>query len=289
LDQKKPFYARSANRAGAPPNFPPVPLEEIRSLSAGEATTAHDPEGVGQKRKGDYKSEFLYKSFTRSVLDNQGNHGIGFRVVCAPEGPTAPSPAFVSLTQSGVHQAGPAPSTGPVVSRPWFRKRFLLPTPPENTEPEHFNSFRALGWHRSFLSHMHSPGLEVASNGDVIFVAFSAVSETDPDVTLMSTRFRFGADQWDPPDFLLDQPDIDDTSPMMWNDSGRLWLFFGANKLDSGFPFQWVTSDDHGATWSPIQFPIFTTPVGGHSAQPGRICCSTILKRASSKFMHCSL
>jgi hypothetical protein len=55
---------------------------------------------------------------------------------------------------------------------------------------------------------------------------------------------------------------------MLWNDSGRLWLFFGSNKLDSGFPFQWVTSDDHGATWSAVQFPIFTTPVGGHSAQP---------------------
>ncbi|HEY5552160.1 MAG TPA: sialidase family protein, partial [Opitutaceae bacterium] len=81
-------------------------------------------------------------------------------------------------------------------------------------------------------------------------------------------RLRFGADAWDPPDLLFDLPDIDDHAPLLWNDSGRLRLFFGSNKLDSGFPFQWVTSDDNGATWSRVHFPIFTTPVGGHSAQP---------------------
>jgi hypothetical protein len=85
---------------------------------------------------------------------------------------------------------------------------------------------------------------------------------------MLATRLRFCADAWDPPDMLFDLPDIDDHAPMLWNDSGKLWLFFGSNKLDSGFPFQWVTSDDHGATWSEVRFPIFTTPVGGHSAQP---------------------
>ena len=268
LDKKIAFYARSANRAGAPPNFPPVPLEEVRRLQKGEASTAHDPEGVGQERKGEYKSEFLYQSFTRSVLDNQGNHSIGIRLVCAEPAASTPSPTPRNYTQSGVHQAGPPASIGPDIARPWFRKRYLLPTPPENTEPSHLKSFRALGWPRGFLRHMHSPGLEVASNGDVIFVSFSAVSETDPDVAMLTTRLRFGADAWDPPDMLFDLPDIDDHAPMVWNDAGRLWLFFGSNKLDSGFPFQWVTSDDNGATWGPVQFPIFTTPVGGHSAQP---------------------
>lgn len=268
LDQLKPYYARSANRAGMPPNFPPVPIEEIRRLSAGNASTAHDPEGVGQRRKGAYQSEFLYRSFTRSVLDNQGNHHIGFRVACGPIPSTMPLPVQPSFVQLGVRQAGPPASIGPDLHRPWFRKRHLLPTPPENTSPEHLRTFRALGWPRGFLRHMHSPGLEVAGNGDVLFIAFTAVSETDPDVALLSTRLRFGADAWDPPDLFLDLPDVDDHAPMLWNDAGRLWFFFGSNKLDSGFPFQWTTSDDHGATWTPIQFPLFTTPVGGHSAQP---------------------
>lgn len=268
LDQMRPYYARSANRAGMPPDFPPVPLEKIRALQQGQVSSTHDPVGTGQQRSGNYKSEFLYKDFTRSVLNNQGNHLIGFRVVCAPPPVGRTSPAQISFTQLGVRQAGPASAIGPDPARPWYRKRYLLPTPPENTDPEKMRTFRALGWPRSFLRHMHSPGLEVAGNGDVLFVAFSSVAETDPDVTLLVTRLRFGADEWDPPDLLLDLPDVDDTSPMLWNDAGRLWLFFGANKLDSGFPFQWITSDDHGATWSPVQFPLFTTPVGGHSAQP---------------------
>ena len=43
---------------------------------------------------------------------------------------------------------------------------------------------------------------------------------------------------------------------------------WGSNRLDAGFPFQWITSDDYGATWSGVHFPLFGTPVGGHSAQP---------------------
>jgi formylglycine-generating enzyme required for sulfatase activity len=268
LDQLKPFYARSANRAGMPPNFPPRSLEAIRRAAEGEATTAHDPTGVGQERLGEYRSEFLYRAFTRSVLNNQGNHTIGFRVACGPLPTTAPRPARRSFAELGVRQSGPSASIGPAVTQPWLRKRHLLPTPPENTAPDKLATFRALGWPRGFLRHMHSPGLEVASNGDVLFIAFTAVSETDPDVAMLITRLRFGADDWDPPDLFLDLPDVDDHAPMLWNDAGRLWFFFGSNKLDSGFPFQWTTSDDHGATWTPIQFPIFTTPVGGHSAQP---------------------
>jgi hypothetical protein len=268
LDKSTPFYARSANRAGMPPNFPPVPLDELRRLAAGEVTTTREPKGAGQQREGAYKSEFLYQNFTRTVLNNQGNHTIGFRIVCGAVPETKPLPAAVSFAQEGIRQAGPPAGVGPDPARPWFRKRHLLPTPPENTDPEKLRTFRALGWPRGFLRHMHSPGLEVAGNGDVVFVSFTAVSETDPDVALLATRLRFGADQWDPPDLFLDLPDVDDHAPLLWNDSGRLWLFFGSNKLDAGFPFQWTTSDDHGATWSPVQFPVFTTPVGGHSAQP---------------------
>lgn len=268
LDKLTPFYARSANRAGAPPNFPPRPLETIRELSTGHVPTGQDPQGRGQAREGGYQSEFLYKNFTRSVLNNQGNHHIGFRVVSAPAPTTPPTEPHRSFAQHGVRQAGPAASIGPAPTQPWFRKRYLLPTPPENTEPRLLQTFRALGWPRGFLGHMHSPGLEAASNGDLLFISFTAISETDPDVALLITRLRFGADEWDQPDLFMDLPDIDDHAPMLWNDAGRLWFFFGSNKLDSGFPFQWTTSDDHGATWSPIQFPLFTTPVGGHSAQP---------------------
>ena len=268
LDKMTPFYARSANRAGMPPDFPPTPLEQIRELNQEKMPTGHEPTGTGQKREGGYKSEFLYRNFTRAVLNNQGNHPIGFRVVCAELPSTKTLPTQRAFALHGVRQAGPPASVGPDSARPWFRKRYLLPTPPENISPEKLRTMRALGIHRGILRHMHSPGLEVAGNGDVIFISFTAVSETDPDVAMLITRLRFGSDQWDPPDLFLDLPDVDDHAPMLWNDSGRLWFFFGSNKLDSGFPFQWTTSDDHGSTWSAIKFPLFSTLVGGHSAQP---------------------
>ena len=165
-------------------------------------------------------------------------------------------------------QSPPGIQAGPDATKPYFRKRYLLPTPPENTDPAKLKAYRALGWPRAFLRHQHSPGLEVANNGDVIFISFTAVGELDPDVALLITRLRHGADEWDAPDLFLDLPDVDDHAPMLWNDNGRLWFFWGTNRLDSGFPFQWITSDDNGATWSNVNFPNFITPVGPHSAQP---------------------
>jgi formylglycine-generating enzyme required for sulfatase activity len=276
LDQSTPYYARAANRAGAPPNFPPRTVEEMRALIAGKtppdaaAEKSRAPQSGGSPavdQPQNFKSEVLYKNFVRSTPNKQGQHNIGFRVVCAPMPSTSPTPAPTPFSNLGVAQITPA-VVGPNPARPWFRKRYILPTPPENTPPDQMLAFRALGLPRAFLRHHHSPGLEVAPNGDVIAVFFTAVSETDPDVALITTRLRFGADEWDPPDLFLDLPDMDDHAPMLWNDAGTLWFIWGANKLDSGFPFQWMTSRDHGATWSAVRFPIFTTPVGGYSAQP---------------------
>lgn len=272
LDKLTPYYARAANRSGAPPNFPPVPVEEMAAMigrgGTGAAGTATAATTGGKSEPQNFKSEMRYQSFVRTTPDKQGQHPIGFRVVCAPLPGTAPTPAHAAFATVGVTQAGPPANIGPNPARPWFRKRYLLPTPPENTPPEKLAAHRTLGLHRAWLRHHHSPALEVCGNGDVLAVFFTAVSETDPDVALITTRLRFGADAWDPPDLLLDLPDIDDHAPMLWNDAGQLWFFWGANKLDSGFPFQWITSRDHGATWSPVQFPLFTTSVGGYSAQP---------------------
>ena len=275
LDKLTPFYARAANRAGAPPNFPPRSVEEMATmiqpvmLGANDGKTAAPDARPGDvAAPGAFKSVMLYGNFVRSTPNQQGQHPIGFRVVCAPLPGTAPTAGHSAYSNLGVAQTGPAASIGPAPSRPWFRKRYWLPTPPENTPPAQLAALRALGLHRATLRHNHSPALEVAPNGDVIAVIYTAVSETDPDVALITTRLRFGADQWDPPDLFLDLPDIDDHAPMLWNDAGELWLVWGANKLDSGFPFQWVKSRDNGATWSGVHLPLFTTPVGGYSAQP---------------------
>ena len=265
LDKVTPYYARAANRAGAPPNFPPRTVEAMTAMIQPVAPAGASPANAAPAK---LKSEMLYQNFVRNTPNHQGQHAIGFRVVCAPLPATAPTPAHTAFANLGITQSGPPATIGPNPARPWFRKRFLLPTPPENTPPAQLAAYRTLGLHRAVLRHHHSPGLEVAPNGDVIFVSFTAVSETDPDVALITTRLRFGADAWDPPDLFLDLPDIDDHAPLLWNDAGKLWFVWGANKLDAGFPFQWLTSRDSGASWSAVNFPLFTTSVGGYSAQP---------------------
>ncbi|NOS70988.1 MAG: hypothetical protein HOP33_13785, partial [Verrucomicrobia bacterium] len=152
---------------------------------------------------------------------------------------------------------------------PYFRKRHLLPTPPENSSPE---AIAALGFHPSIRKHNHSPALDVCPNGDVFLVIYTSNFEYEPGVSLMATRLRFGQDEWDFPEPMFDTPDVNDHAPLLftdWSRSGRMYLFWGWPKMAAGaYPFQWMTSDDSGATWSEVHFPQFTSHIGPHARQP---------------------
>jgi hypothetical protein len=267
LDRSTAYYARSANRAGMPPNFPPEAsrktLQEL-FLRSGER---NKPAGAVTKPD-DFKSRFMYQAFIRDKLNNQGNHHIGFRIVQAAYPQSNAYEEIPSLARKFIRQSDQHVRQGPDPAKPYFRKRFLLPIPPENIDAEKLDIVASLGFHPAILRHHHSPALEVCNNGDVLAVYYTAVSETSPDVALLATRLRFGADEWDMPDILYDTPDANDHAPMLWKNQGRLYLFWGHNKLSSGFPFQWITTDDNGQNWSAVNFPIFETLVGGHSAQP---------------------
>ena len=265
LDRDYPYYARSANRAGIAPAFPPLPLEKMQQIR-GSHTSANQQSQSAKPKS--YKSRQLYQSFVRDVLNNQGNHNIGFRIVQAPMPKTKPLAVEPPFVQQCVKQNNQFAKIGPDPGRPYFRKRFLLPIPPDNTAVEHLDVIPALGFHPGILRHHHSPSLAVCPNGDVLAVYYTAVSETAPDVAMIASRLRFGSDAWDMPDLFLDFPDVDDHAPLLWTDEDTLRFFWGANKLSSGFPFQWISSTDNGATWSNVHFPVFETTVGGHSAQP---------------------
>jgi hypothetical protein len=45
-------------------------------------------------------------------------------------------------------------------------------------------------------------------------------------------------------------------------------LFWGSPRIDGGFPFQWTSSKDSGATWEEVRFPPFSNKIGPHSRQP---------------------
>ena len=201
-----------------------------------------------------------------------GHHRIGFRVVRASAPATRPYAADVPLFRRGVKQStvAAAAKTGPDPGKPYFRKRYMLPTPPETGSSDAVR--RAIGaaaLHPSFRGHMHSPGMEVMPNGDVLLVIYTSWHEYEPGVSLMAARLRYGSDRWEMPSYGFDLVDVNDHAPMLWTDGGRTTLFWGCPRLAAGaFPFQWTATSDNGATWGAVRFPHFVTPVGSHSRQP---------------------
>lgn len=227
MDNDDDRYARSANRAAIAPSFAPYPQSPTKS----------------------------------------GFHSIGFRVVQAPMPLTRPLICQPPFAQQCVNQSAEQAKQGPDPKKPFFRKRYLLPTPPENVSREMID---AAGLHPAFRKHNHSPGLEVCPNGDVLMIIYTSYSEYEAGVSLMATRLRFGADQWDMPCRMFDFVDLNDHCPLLWNDNGTIYFFWGSPRFGDGraFPFQWTSSADNGTTWCEVRFPNFTNEVGCHSKQP---------------------
>jgi len=246
IQEETAYYARSANRGGLAPNFPP-PLpagEAFEPRRAGRAVqpawNIADPREVG----GEAEAE---------------GHFVGFRVVQAE----MPMPFFRQCLRrnAGLVSIGPDPG------RPYFRVRPMLAVPPDNASP---GAAAAVGMHGGILGHNHSPALAVCPNGDVVAVHFTACSSSTeylPNIAFIATRLRFGADRWDSPDFFLDFPDVTEESPLLWNDGGVLHLFTGGVGLNCT-PFKWCSSSDSGGTWDEIKYPVFAGVIGPHTAQP---------------------
>jgi len=199
--------------------------------------------------------------------NDSGRHSIGFRIVQAAMPKTAPAPQEPFFVQCGIKQTARQAKIAPDPRKPYFRKRYMLPTPPENCPREVID---AAGLHPSFRGHNHSPALEVCDNGDVLMVIYTSYREYEPEVSLMAARLRFGAEQWDMPSRLFDFPGANDHAPMLWKDGSALYFFWGNPRFGSGgaFPFQWTSSKDNGATWAEVSFPYFTNRIGSHSKQP---------------------
>jgi hypothetical protein len=268
FDIQNPYYWRSANRAGFAPDFPP---SAMRKLNVREAIVQAetDKKSVPYRPKGfETPNEWMYAPNERVVLNNQGNHHIGIRVVMAEMPETKPNTPEVPFVKQCVRQEVNFTSLGPDPEKPYFRKRRLLTIPPESIPIDQVKSIGSTGLHPALLRHNHNPCLVVCPNGDLLAVYYTAYGESSPDVALIASRLRLGTDQWDMPTLLLDFPDVNDHGPLLWNDNGTIQLIWGHNQLPFGFPFQWTSSADNGAKWSAVKFPIFESTVGPHSAQP---------------------
>ncbi|HUW19941.1 MAG TPA: SUMF1/EgtB/PvdO family nonheme iron enzyme [Sedimentisphaerales bacterium] len=283
----KPYYRRSANRGGLSPNFGPPPLKYQYKQLQNAKLTFNLPRQILEEARHEYAigrfddtnvtlSEALNTPFRYTGLRNQwsirtsgfipGRHEIGFRVVQAPMPNTAPQPFVPPFVHRCVKQSNHGLEQGPSPEKPYYRTRLLFPDFAGASLVEAWK----LGIEQGYGGGHHNSALGVLPNGDLLAAYYNTNfgGERDACVSIMSMRFRRGADEWDMPSSWPDNVDCDDEGPVYWNDNGTLWLFWGSPRQQAGYPFQYVKSTDNGATWSPVNFPLFDKRVGPYAAQP---------------------
>ncbi|MEP6664107.1 MAG: formylglycine-generating enzyme family protein, partial [Verrucomicrobiota bacterium] len=207
--------------------------------------------GMTPRRKpgtGDFDpfiQNFYSRSANRSgcIPDYSGEMPFGFRIVEAPMPKTSPTKSPAPFVTQALRQNTDFAKLGANSKQPFFKRRNILPIPLENVTKE---AILAAGLHPSFLRHNHSPAVEVCPNGDVFAVYYTSDDEYTGDVALIATRLRFGADEWDMPDYLFDLPDMNDASPMLWTDHGQLNLFWGGPATTLDVVLRWTSSKDNG-------------------------------------------
>lgn len=189
---------------------------------------------------------------------------IGFRVVQAPMPATKPLPYQAPFFQSAIKQERIQFGDGP--KEPYFYRRELFPN--LGGRDMHDVGYR-IGLAPGLGIGYHNSAVQVLDNGDVIAAYYNTPrEEDDADQSILTMRLRYGAEDWDMPEPWPDFADAADAAPVFWNDHGRLWFFWGCPRLMGAVPFQYMTSDDNGATWSAVQYPHFTGPVGYYTPQP---------------------
>ncbi len=197
----------------------------------------------------------------------RGPHHIGFRIVEAAIPETPLRRRERTWLETAVKQSRKHLRHGPDPLRPWFRQRDVLTVPPaDSSEAE----IQTAGFTPGVLMYMHHAALTVCPNGDLLAAYFSAPVPNFEDlanVLIIGARLRFGSEQWDPPEPLLDLADIKDTSPILATIGETVYLMAGGAGLSS-VPFRWRTSADSGATWSPLYLPRIEGPQGDSSSQP---------------------
>ncbi len=187
-------------------------------------------------------AHFLRSANRLGTLPEDRHWLIGFRVVQA-EAPSGlfladPPPKHwrrdVKQTQSDwtSYRAGPAPRfLTPLL--------FVHPPAPGSGEP--------------FYPHNHCPSITWCDNGDLLACWFSTVSERGREMTILASRLRAGAEEWDPSSEFFRAPDRNMTGSSLFNDgSGTLYHF---NGLEAGGGWANLalvlrTSQDSGTTWS---------------------------------------
>ena len=202
-------------------------------------------------------------SMAPSYETETGN--IGFRVVQAPTPVPHPSPRRHFWFKTDVKQTPVELTVGPDPLKPFYQTHVLFPNLNGKSMPD-------VGWRLGLARGLgityHNSAVQELANGDMIAAYYNSPNkEDDPDQTILIMRRRAGSETWDMPEPWPEFADSALAAPVLWNDHGQLWFFFGFPRLIGAPPFAYVQSKDNGANWGPIQFPHFTGPIERYDSQ----------------------
>ena len=203
-------------------------------------------------------------SMAPSFQSPDGN--IGFRVVQAPMPTTKPYVVQPLFFQTAVKQVADRIEDGPDPTKPWLHMIELFPDLQGKSMPE-------VGWKLGLARGLgiayHNSAVQQLPNGDLLAAYYNTPEqEDDPDQTVLTIRRRAGSETWDMPEAWPYFADAANAAPVIWNDSGKVWFFWGTPRLIGAWPFGYMTSQDNGVTWSEVHFPHFDAPIGRYISQP---------------------
>ena len=120
----------------------------------------------------------------------------------------------------------------------------------------------ARGSHEPFYGHNHCPAIAWCDNGDLLAIWFSTDSEAGLEMTILASRFRDGAETWDPASEFFKASHRNMTGSALFHDGkGTLYHFNGMGPAGvthwKKLALLMRTSTDNGMTWT-VARPIST-------------------------------
>jgi formylglycine-generating enzyme required for sulfatase activity len=220
-------------------------LDWYGPYEAADQTDPVGPESGDMKvsRGGSHNTDLAFlRSANRSgTLPPDRSWLIGFRVAMGemPSSKPLPPPAPPRWAQD-VRQtkAGWKPIAD--ATKPYFGPlRTFVHIPPGSNGP-------------LYSKHNHCPSVTWCENGDLLAVWFSTNTEAGREMTILASRLRAGAEEWDPASVFFKAPDRNMTGSALYNDGhGTLYHF---NGLEAGAGWANLalvlrTGKDNGASW----------------------------------------
>lgn len=179
---------------------------------------------------------------------------------------TISSRQYAPFSQSSVKQ-NREPATYGIKDIPYYNVRFALPVPAAYTPTE---QGMMVGLDKGVYTHLHSAGMDVLPNGDVLAVYFSTPmgkAEADTCTTFVQARRRCGSLEWDMPELFFDTYNGNDQSALLWRDGDKVWFFGGGRDMSDWVPFRYCTTTDNGMTWT-YNVPKLSEAATEFTAQP---------------------